>query len=83
MTTTSEPSKALDMRKAPLQVLLDPGAAVSESEQEPTLGTHFRHIGGKPDAGYPTRAVNLRESVAWLVQATLFVLTVPIEGKPV
>jgi hypothetical protein len=35
MTRASEPSKALDVRKAPIQVLLDPDPAVSEIEQEP------------------------------------------------
>ncbi len=35
MLETSEPSKALNMSKTPLQVLLDPDPAVSESEHEP------------------------------------------------
>ncbi len=35
MLETNEPSKAPDVRKAPLQVLLVPAPAISESEQEP------------------------------------------------
>lgn len=48
MTGASEPSKALDVRKAPRQVLLDPDPAVSEIEQEPTVGTHIGSIGVRP-----------------------------------
>jgi hypothetical protein len=44
MLGASEPSKVLDVRTAPLQVLRDLDPAVSESEQEPTpFGSNRRH----------------------------------------